>query len=526
MTTDKPEIPEREEIEALSTAQAELESAKANSTVEKGADDALNFILNARGGDWREEEEHSIIRKIDFVVVPLLFLANIIGYADTQAYGFAALFGLVEDLKLYTVEIVNGQQAMNMEKYQWTAAIIALGSAAGQYPLLYTAQFLPYALFFGVILLFIGVMSTLVITCQNFSHIMALRFFLGFATVVQPLGVIMTSMWWKTDEQPLRLGIFISGTAFGNLVGQGIDLGAIKMRGSFAASPWKRIYIILGPCTIFIGVLFCAILPSTPMKAWFLTPREREIAVRRLAANQTGIQTRKFKWAQAREAFLDPQLYLLMVFSFTFAFSNNAVSSFGGFLVQSFGYSNERALMLFMPASAVALVAFLLAGFLSRRFPQHRIFTAICFIIPTLVGNILLWMSPRNNKAALLAGLYISSTFYGALVQHYSLIAANVAGHSKKTVINGAVTIMANLGSFSGPWAYRGSQASIGFRDGQIATVTLMGASIVSYSILWLYYTRCNKKKAALRERRSRDDPNLAFMDLTDQENPVFYYTR
>jgi ACS family allantoate permease-like MFS transporter len=135
-------------------------------------------------------------------------------------------------------------------------------------------------------------------------------------------------MWprWKTDEQPFRLGIFISGTAFGNLVGQGIDLGAIKLRGCFADSPWKWIYIILGPCTIFIGVLVCAILPSTPMKAWFLTPREREIAVRRLAANQTGIQTRKFKWAQAGEAFLDPQLYLLMVFSFTFAFSNNAVS--------------------------------------------------------------------------------------------------------------------------------------------------------------------------------------------------------
>lgn len=111
-------------------------------------------------------------------------------------------------------------------------------------------------------------------------------------------------------------------------------------------------------------------------------------------------------------------------------------------------------------------------------------------------------------------------------------------------MINGAVTIMANLGSFSGPWAYKGSQASIGFRDGQIVTVTLMGASIISYSILWyesgncihiwdpanfmvrLYYTSCNKKKAALREQRSRDVLNLAFMDLTDQENPVFYYTR
>jgi hypothetical protein len=71
------------------------------------------------------------------------------------------------------------------------------------------------------------------------------------------------------------------------------------------------------------------------------------------------------------------------------------------------------------------------------------------------------------------------------LVQHYSLVAANVAGHSKKTVINGTITVMANLGSFSGPWAYKGSQAATGFRDGQIATLTLMTASIVSYGFLW-----------------------------------------
>jgi hypothetical protein len=72
MMANKIEIPEREEIEALSTAEAQLESAKRKSTPQQGADDALNFILNAGGGDWREEEERSVTRKIDFVVVPLV----------------------------------------------------------------------------------------------------------------------------------------------------------------------------------------------------------------------------------------------------------------------------------------------------------------------------------------------------------------------------------------------------------------------------------------------------------------------
>jgi hypothetical protein len=75
--------------------------------------------------------------------------------------------------------------------------------------------------------------------------------------------------------------------------------------------------------------------------------------------------------------------------------------------------------------------------------------------------------------------------FYGALVQHYSLLAANIAGHSKKTVTNGTITIMAALGGFCGPWAYQGDQAAENYRDGQIATLSLMAASIVAYIFLW-----------------------------------------
>jgi hypothetical protein len=42
-----------------------------------------------------------------------------------------------------------------------------------------------------------------------------------------------------------------------------------------------------------------------------------------------------------------------------------AYFSFGGFLVSSFGYSKERSLLLFMPASAMALVCILAAGYVA-----------------------------------------------------------------------------------------------------------------------------------------------------------------
>ncbi|KAK2770490.1 hypothetical protein FQN53_005501 [Emmonsiellopsis sp. PD_33] len=465
-----------------------------------GVDDALAFAIG--DGDevvWTEDEERRILRKIDFL---LIFLANLIGYGDTQIYGFAAIFGLMTDLGLVKVSLVDGEGKMDNTRYQWTTAIVALGTIASLYPLLYLAQFLPSAKVFGTVVMYMG--------------------FVALLTILK----LISYNRWKTHEQPLRMGIGIAGTAFGGLFGQGVDFGAIELEGVHAKSPWKWIYVILGSITIFIGLVIFAIFPATPMKAWFLSHREKQIAVLRLITNKTGIHTTKFKWKQVREAFLDPQFYCLVMFSFTFAFANNATSSFGSLLLQSFAYSPRRCLVLAMPVSAVAAFTLLLSGLLGRMFPPHHILIAILFILPTIIGNSLLWKAPRDNKPALLAGLYISATFYGTLVQHYSIIAANVAGHSKKTVITATITILANLGSLCGPWAYKGEQAATGYRDGQIATVTLMAASIVAYGLLWVHYTRSNKQKTTLSELQVDHDTTMAFMDMTDRENAAFQYTR
>lgn len=120
----------------------------------------------------------------------------------------------------------------------------------------------------------------------------------------------------------------IAGNTLGSLIGNGVDFGALKLGGVYNDSRWKWIYVILGSCALFVGVAVMALMPATPMKAWFLTDREKRIAVRRLMSNNTGIYTRKFKIRQALSAFLDPQLYALSIFSFTFAFSNVAISRF------------------------------------------------------------------------------------------------------------------------------------------------------------------------------------------------------
>jgi sugar phosphate permease len=112
------------------------------------------------------------------------------------------------------------------------------------------------------------------------------------------------------------------------LIGQAVDLGAISIQGGvYAGHEWKWIFVILGVIAMAYGVVATIAFPSAPMRAWFLNAREKQIAVRRLAKNNTGIQTRSFKWKQVVEGVLDPQVWLLGIYSFAFSFNNNALGS-------------------------------------------------------------------------------------------------------------------------------------------------------------------------------------------------------
>jgi hypothetical protein len=142
------------------------------------------------------------------------------------------------------------------------------------------------------------------------------------------------------------------------------------------------------------------------------------------------------------------------------------------------------------------------------------------FIAPSIIGNIILW-KVKTSFASLLGGLYIVSsksppqppfckspsfsmiretlsqltnvlfpnpkqaaTFYGALIQAFALIAANTAGHTKKTVINAIIVIVSNLGGFAGPFAYKGDEAKENYPTGQISAIILLVASLVAFTLL------------------------------------------
>ena len=75
---------------------------------------------------------------------------------------------------------------------------------------------------------------------NNFTGLMVARFFLGCAEAsVSPGFGLLTSLWYRTSEQPLRHGIWFCGNSLSLVLGNAVAVGIWHIKDSLA--PWKVI---------------------------------------------------------------------------------------------------------------------------------------------------------------------------------------------------------------------------------------------------------------------------------------------
>jgi sugar phosphate permease len=170
-------------------------------------------------------------------------------------------------------------------------------------------------------------------------------------------------------------------------------------------APWKNIYIFSGTLTIVWGIVCYFIMPDSPLDAKFFNDCERYVAIERIRKNNTGVTNHHIKWSQVREAFMDPQVYLLMLMSFCTTTPNGAVSTLGPILVKNMGFtSNLINLCLQVPTGFVGMTAVLVATFLARKYNGIRLYLAMLFSCVVMAGSLILWLAHRNQTAVLMVG--------------------------------------------------------------------------------------------------------------------------
>lgn len=458
-----------------------------------------------------KEEARRVLWKIDLILIPLIMVSVVLAAVDKVIISNAAIYGMETDTHLTGNE------------YSWVGSIFYFGYLAFEYPSALLIQRLPVAKLMVGMVCGWAILLLCTAATQNFGGLATVRFLMGMTEAsLFPISSILTVMWWKTSEQPLRLAFWFNqlSSVFSGLVSYGIG------QTNTALAPWRLLFIVLGAFSfLWAGVLF-VFLPDSPVQCWYFSDREKFVCLERVKDNNTGIEDKTIKWYQVRECLLDPKTWLLALFALAQNIPNGGLVTFSSIIVSGLGYSTLITTVLGIPTGVLATVWQILLGFLTTRIPNSRCATiAVANLVP-LVCAILMWKLPTENKHGLLASYYVFYTYWAPYVISTSLPMANTSGHSKKLTMNAIFFLCYCIGNIIGPQCFRSNDApsySKGY-EGLLACLVVAIAAIVAYGFLCRWE---NKKRDKLHGSQTNADASeaTAFSDLTDKEKPSFRYT-
>ncbi|KAL9590044.1 MAG: hypothetical protein Q9203_001148 [Teloschistes exilis] len=260
--------------------------------------------------------QRKLVAKIDLRVIPVLSILYLLAFLDRTNIANASIFKLREDLNLQTTQ------------YNTALTIFFVPYIVFEIPSnILLKKLKPHVWLSGCMFLF-GVVTICQGLVQNYSGLLATRFFLGVAeSGMFPGSFYLIGMWYKRSEAQRRYSFFFGSTslagAFGGLLASAIG----KMSGMRGYNGWRWIFILEGTLTAVVAILFFFIIPSFPEDANWLTAEEREYVKARLYKDQgRSAAERKIGFRDVVNVFKD---YKIIVGGFMYF----------GLIVPAYGYA-------------------------------------------------------------------------------------------------------------------------------------------------------------------------------------------
>ncbi|KAI8059810.1 major facilitator superfamily domain-containing protein [Thamnidium elegans] len=452
----------------------------------------------------KSAEEKAFLKKLNWRVLPVVFLIIFIQFCDKSALSVAAVLGIREDA------------GMTDDQFAWLGSIFYLGFLFCQVPNNYLIQKFPVGRYLGVMLVIWGIIMGATAACNTYPQLMALRFLLGlFEGVTYPCVYIVMNTLYRRSEQSACWGFLGVGTGMGTVFGVVIAYGLSHMDGVGGFRAWRWGYIVFGILTVLIGfITFFCLIDDPHHKLLRLTEKEKEIVEERSRDNCV-VKVLEIKRDQIWEAVKEPRLWLLITANMLNCLQNGGLITFSTLLVEGLGFSSFVAILLQIP-NGVAAAAFAM-GFVWLATRTKKItFSAIAASLVSLLGCVLMATVPGTPK---LAGFYLTwaMTGVGALIQ--TLVSNNVSGYTKRVFYNSMGMVAMTVGNFIGPLMMTGDQAPT--YSGAMIGYSISNVGIIT--CLFSVYFILKKGNKSRLEHATTTETDI-YLDLTDKADKNFVY--
>ncbi|KIK59190.1 hypothetical protein GYMLUDRAFT_686005 [Collybiopsis luxurians FD-317 M1] len=374
--------------------------------------------------------------------------------------------------------------------------------------------------------------------CKNFAGLFIVRLILGACEGSITAGfLIVSSMFYTRTEQTLRVGYWFLMNGTAQVISGFLSFGSLHIKTA-NFEPWQWLMIITGAITFVTAICFFLFFPDSPTNAWFLTPEERALAVRRIKENQTGVENKHFKKEQMIEALLDPKTWMFALFS---ALDNvpNSLTNQRQLIVSSFGFTNLQTTLLTCVDGFIEIVTIYTGVNIAARFPNSRAYVGFVYFIPNIVGVVVINTLPWSDKVGLLFGQWLTGVGTTGFVLSLSWLSTVTAGHTKRITTNAIMLCAYCIGNAAAPFMWQAKYKPRNHVPWTIIGICY-GCCMLLLLVIRFHLERQNKLRDAepyddrydnvYIERMNEDGTveefkvEKEFLDLTDKQNRDFRY--
>ncbi|KAJ6003988.1 hypothetical protein N7522_005633 [Penicillium canescens] len=460
--------------------------------------------------------DKKLLRKIDYHLLPIMFLTYFLQMIDKISINYANVMGLQDDLE------------MTGNDFSWLATAFFIAYAVAEIPQGALLQRFPVTKVLGANVFCWGVILCCSSAASNFSHMLALRVLLGLMeAVIAPSLTMYTSMWYTRAESTPRYGFWYCGLGVGQIVGGLISFAAQHAPAGMSFGGWRIMFVAIGVVNVLVSILVIFLLPNSPEKAKFLTEPEKIRIAQRLTNDSAGVGLKVFRWRSVLEAFGDLQTWMLVLLTILITIPSGVITTFSAILIKGFGYSSKESALLNMPSGIVSIVATMVSTYaISKGFSRWLAIDLL--LLPTLLGSCLMSFLPSENQAGCLAGIYLVNTTVAPLALIYAWTGANYRGFTMKVSGAGIVSAGFSIANIIGPQTFQAKDAPH-YIPAKITIVAVNAAAIVISTSLRIIYGRRNSVADRLgAPARSRIETRLANKgaagDAQDDESFRYVY--
>lgn len=211
-----------------------------------------------------EDFARRTIRKMQWRLIPFLFLLYVISFIDRVNISFAAL-------------TMNKDLGITSEQFGIVAGVFFFGYVLSGVPSNLLLHKFGARVWITAILVVWGVFALAMGFVHSVRELYILRFLLGLAEGGYFPGVALyLTYWFRQREQAQCIALFLTGVPASNIIGAPISGWMLDHIHWMRWPSWRWLLVLEAIPAVVFGISTYFVLPSKPAEARFLSDEERE----------------------------------------------------------------------------------------------------------------------------------------------------------------------------------------------------------------------------------------------------------